>query len=409
MRPVVDREGTSATSVALLEELCAISSASGDADGLFRVAERLGRELRHLGLEPEIRSKTGVDGQELPVMIARAAGVADRHVLLLGHLDTVLPAVSPCRTEGRIRGTGALDMKGGFAALVGALLQLRERGQNPPDDLVLVAVPDEEVGGPISSQAIRPWAERARAVLVLEPGAQRGSGETLVMGRRGLSVWRLDARGTAAHSGVAYWEGRSAVAAAACWAGVAQRMSERGAGPVVNVGRIVGGDSDFVSDFGEEHRFIGTTERLNVVADRCVVEGEVRFLDPSDRDRVLSKMSELAADIANDWGVDIELNEVQSIPPMRASPAAEALASHLISAADRDGWTLDLETDRGGVSFPNFLSEPPTVPVIDGLGPVGDGMHTRNEYLDLESLDRRIQLIAEALLYLRDNRESWPP
>ena len=41
---------------------------------------------------------------------------------------------------------------------------------------------------------------------------------------------------------------------------------------------------------------------------------------------------------------------------------------------------------------------------IDGLGPVGGGMHTREEYVDLESLERRIGLISEALVFARDNR-----
>jgi acetylornithine deacetylase/succinyl-diaminopimelate desuccinylase-like protein len=54
------------------------------------------------------------------------------------------------------------------------------------------------------------------------------------------------------------------------------------------------------------------------------------------------------------------------------------------------------------VSFPNFLPDPAAVCVVDGLGPVGGGMHTRQEHLDIESLRRRIALIAEALVYVRD-------
>ena len=48
------------------------------------------------------------------------------------------------------------------------------------------------------------------------------------------------------------------------------------------------------------------------------------------------------------------------------------------------GFRLEVEDDRGGISFPNFLTDPCRIPVIDGLGPVGDGMHTREEWLDLE-------------------------
>lgn len=388
----------------LLEDLCATSSASGEVQGLYRVAERLGHELTSCGLVPEISAEPGIDGHGQPVLVARGPGIGERRVLLLGHLDTVLPATVPEKTNGRLNGTGALDMKGGFVALVGALALLRSREEPLPEDLVVVAVPDEEIGGPISMRTVGKWGRHARVVLVLEPGAPTPGGETLVTGRRGLTVWRLDARGTAAHSGVAYWEGRSALAAAATWAGSVQQLSQSDDGPVVNVGRIVGGDSEFVSDVGEEHRFIGTSERLNIVADRCLVEGETRYLTLEDRDETLRSMRDTAIEISGTWGVDFEFREVEYIPPMVASPSNEKLARHLAGCAQLAGWELGLEPNRGGVSFPNFLPDPAAVCVLDGLGPVGGGMHTRNEYLDLQSLERRIHLLAEALIYVRDHR-----
>jgi glutamate carboxypeptidase len=182
-----------------------------------------------------------------------------------------------------------------------------------------------------------------------------------------------------------------------------QRLSEPGDGPLVNAGRIVGGDSEFVSDVGEEHRFIGTSERLNIVADRCLVEGELRYLSIADRDRVLSKMEEAAALLGAEWDVDLHFAPVENIPPMVASADSRGLADHLVRKASDMGWNLSLESNRGGVSFPNFLPDPSAVCVLDGLGPVGGGMHTRSEYLDLQSLERRVHLIAEALLYVRDN------
>ena len=87
---------------------------------------------------------------------------------------------------------------------------------------------------------------------------------------------------------------------------------------------------------------------------------------------------------------------------MTVAPPSAALADHLVRVAAADGWKLETEPNRGGVSFPNFLPDPSAVCVVDGLGPVGGGMHTRQEWLDLESLRRRIGLIAEALLYVRD-------
>ena len=404
MRKTAVNDPSTIHSARLLDDLCSISSASGDVEGLYKVADRLAAELSDLGMMSQIHAENGLNGRGMPVLVAEGSDADTPGTLLLGHLDTVLPAIPPRLENGRFLGTGALDMKGGFVALVGALRQLRERGEALPPNMTVIAVPDEEVGGPISGRAVRDWGARARTVLVLEPGAPIQGGETLVIGRRGLTVWRLDARGTAAHSGVAYWDGRSALAAAAAWSGLVQRLSEPDDGPLVNVGRIVGGDSEFVSDVGEEHRFIGTSERLNIVADRCLVEGEVRYLSLEDRDRTLDEMRELADRLAADWGVDLEFEGGENIPPMAVSESNRALADHLVATAADAGWKLELESNRGGVSFPNFLPDPTAVCVLDGLGPVGGGMHTRGEYLDLQSLERRIHLIAEALIFVRDHR-----
>ena len=43
------------------------------------------------------------------------------------------------------------------------------------------------------------------------------------------------------------------------------------------------------------------------------------------------------------------------------------------------------------------LADPGRIPVLDGLGPVGGGMHTREEFVDLRSLARRIVLLADLL------------
>lgn len=385
------------SSAGLLEELCAISSETGDATGIRRCGQRLGRELEAFGYSVEIAEVSSADGKPQPLFESRLPEVGEGHVLVVGHLDTVLPAVPPLRTHDRLQGTGALDMKGGFAALVGALDLMRRRGSPPPGDLVVVAVPDEEIGGPISEAAMRRWGGGARAVLVLEPGLPASDGETMVTGRRGLSVWRLEARGRAAHSGLAFNEGRSALAAAGQWAARVQALSEKNGGPIVNAGRIIGGDCEFVQDLGEEHRFVGTSQRLNVVADRCIVEGETRYLTLADRDRVLDTMGTLAEGCGGEWGVAMHFEVVEGILPAPALEKAADLAAGLVEAAMTDGWRLELENDRGGVSFPNFLPDPAVVPVLDGLGPVGGGMHTREEYVSLVSLERRIRLIATLL------------
>ncbi len=383
----------------LLEELCTISSASGDAAGLQRVAQRLADELETRGLAVEIRNEAS-GGQNLPLLLARAPRAGDRFLLLVGHLDTVLPAHPPRREEDALVATGALDMKGGLAALVGALDLLAARGCPYPPDLLLAAVPDEEVSGPISERTTRQLGRGARAVLVLEPGEGRGEAETLVAGRRGMREWRLEVQGRASHSGLAYWDGRSALAAAAAFSLAAAALSRPGHGPTVNVARLVAGSADFVGQLRERAELIGTTRQLNVVPDRAVVEGELRFLKLSEGNAVLAELRAIGDRVAADHDVTTSFTSGEAVSPVDPHGPGRALVERAVALAAQRGWHLEVEEDRGGISFPNFLPCTVTVPVLDGLGPVGAGMHTRQERVSLTSLARRIVLLADLLAEL---------
>lgn len=390
-----------ASSRSLLVELCAISSESGNADGLRRVASRLRAEFERHGLVVEIAEERDAHGALQPVLLARGPTAAgSTHLLLIGHMDTVLPAREPRLEGARLLATGALDMKGGLAMLVGALDVLAASGRKAPADLLLVAVPDEESESAISGAATRRWSERARAVLVLEPGKARPDGETLVTGRRGLTEWTLEATGKAAHSGLAYWEGRSALAAVSDWCLRAQRLSVPGPGRTVNVARVVGGSADFVDALGANAELLRTARQLNVVPDRAVAEGEFRTLTAAEAGATGTELTALAERVAAEYGVTMRFGAGATVPPVDPRGPGAVLARRVVAMAAARGLRLEIEEDRGGISFPNFLAEPGKVPVVDGLGPVGDGMHTRDEWLDLTSLERRVALLADLLAAL---------
>jgi glutamate carboxypeptidase len=381
-----------------LRELTAISSESGDPAGLRRAAELLAAALRERGLATEIRDEAPHAGAPpLPVLYARGTNNERAHLLLIGHLDTVLPAVEPRLDGDRLVATGAIDMKGGLAAFVGALDLLHFREERPPSDLLLVVVPDEEVAGALSQAAVRRWGETARALWVLEPGEPAGDAETMVAGRRGMFLWRLEARGQCAHSGLHYWEGRSALAAAARWVTEAEALSRPDGGPTVNAARFVAGDTTFVEGLATTHAFLGTERQLNVVPDRAVVEGETRYIRAAEKDDLARRLEALARDVAVASGTEISFAVSGTIPPVDPHGPHAGAGRNAAALAAAAGWRLEIEEERGGISFPNFLPDPGRIPVLDGLGPVGGGMHTREEFVDLRSLRRRIVLLADLL------------
>ena len=397
--PVSDAEPqAAAAAIDLLQRLVAISSASGDRDGLARMAEQLGAECTARGLRTEILARPGAGGASLPLLVARGPRVAEQHLLVIGHLDTVL-AASPARREGdRLYATGAIDMKGGLAAFLAALDLARRRGTPVPEDLLLLVVPDEEVSGEIAHAATAEFGGQDRALWVIEPGEPAAGGaETIVAGRRGMFDWRLTVTGLAAHSGLHFWQGRSAIDAAARWTAFAVATSRPGDGPTVNAARLVGGDRGFVEDLPRAHSLLGSHRQLNIVPDRAIVEGEARFLRATESEGIERRLRELAAELAEATGCSLELRRGATVPPVDPRGPHAHWSSRVVELAARRGWRLEIEEARGGISFPNFLPDPSRLPVLDGLGPVGGGMHTRDEWVSLPSLARRVVLLADLL------------
>ena len=91
-----------------------------------------------------------------PNLIARLAGRGEAPPFLMyGHVDCVTfagqpwtcPPLSGEVRDGFIWGRGALDMKGGVAMMLAALLRAKADGLQPPGDILFAALADEEAGG----------------------------------------------------------------------------------------------------------------------------------------------------------------------------------------------------------------------------------------------------------------------
>lgn len=141
----------------------------------------------------------------LPVVVGRAGTPGGARLILSGHLDVVPPGepttwtVDPWGGEirgERLYGRGAVDMKGGVAAILGAV---RALGSSPGLDaltgeLLVVLVPSEEDGGQGTLAAIREL-ETADMAIITEP-----SQLDLVVAHAGAITFRLTVPGRAAHA-----------------------------------------------------------------------------------------------------------------------------------------------------------------------------------------------------------------
>jgi glutamate carboxypeptidase len=297
-------------------------------------------------------------------------------ILLLGHLDTVWPLgtlkTMPWREAGgRFYGPGVLDMKAGVAMALAASSALAQVGISRPVTLLLN--PDEEVGSPASRPITERLALASEAVLVLEP-AQSLACKTA---RKGVGDYHLHVTGVAAHSGVDFERGHSAILELARLIETVAGFTDLRVGRTVNPGVISGGT------------------RSNVIAEHAYADVDVRIARASDAAKVAKLFRGLRC---ADPACKLEITGGMNRPPMERKPGTVALFKQARKLAAELGFTLD-EAATGGGSDGNFTAAL-GMPTLDGLGAVGEGAHAAHESVAIEHLVPRTALLAALIATL---------
>ena len=318
---------------------------------------------------------TGAEPQLGDLVIGRRDGAGGPRVLMIGHTDTVFEpgtaAERPFRIEGdRATGPGVSDMKGGLLIGFFAVEVLREAGFDGFGSITYICNPDEEIGSPFSRPHIRQAATNADAAFVLEGARENGD---VVSARKGVSDFRIEILGRAAHAGVEPERGRSAILEAAHKVIALHELNGRWPGVTVNTGVIEGGT------------------RPNVVAERCVLRVDVRSPQEDTLAAVEAEVSRIA-DATTVPDVLVDLDGSGWHRPMEKSEAGARLAALAMDVARDLGFELR-DAATGGASDANTTSAM-GVPTLDGLGPVGGDDHGPGEWIDLTSVVPRISLLA---------------
>ncbi len=364
----------------LLEELVCIQSYSHNKQGVDTVGQAIAASLAGLPLTCT-RHRQEQYGDHLvfttPAAEQKETGKQQKKILVIGHMDTVFPPESGFNNywdEGdRVRGPGVIDMKGGLVVTIFAIKALHAAGLLADLPLVLLFNSDEEIGSPSSTLLIKELAPACCCGLVTECGGMNGE---VVVGRRGKRGYHLQVHGQAGHAAFAGRDKASAIVGLAHMVLAMEALNNAEAGTVVNVGTVRGG--------------IGP----NTVAEHAEAEIDSRYMSEQAGRDLLQQLEKIVATPAV-VGVSAELAITHDRPLMQATEGNRKLFQ--IFAKKAQELDLPLQDEfRSGVSDANTLAGK-NIPVLDGLGPIGEHDHSDREYMIKKSLPERTQLLAESL------------
>jgi len=355
-----------------LAQYVQVDSPSSSPEATTRLSKLVGEHAADLGAEVQYHTREGA-GSHLEARW-RGARPDSGKVLLLCHLDTVWPegesAHRPFSVSGdRATGPGVFDMKGGVVLALEAVRALREVGPWADPDLVLLCNTDEEIGSPTSRHLIERLACECKAVLVLEPSVPPDG--ALKTSRKGVGIFKVRVQGKASHAGADPGGGISAIEEIARQIQYLHGLTDIEAGTTVNVGVVQGGS------------------RSNVVADSAFARVDLRVVTTEEGQRMESLILGLRPYLS---GARLEITGGMNRPPMERT-AGNVMLFEKARAAARDLGFEVAEGSSGGGSDGNFTSAL-GIPTLDGLGVVGGGAHSLDEWVDLESLAQRAALVA---------------
>jgi glutamate carboxypeptidase len=367
---------------ALLERWANINSGSGHAAGLARMADTLradfSRAFPAATIEEINTDAPGFNPSGSRALRIRLRPAAPTQVFLCGHYDTVYEAddaFQVCRwlDATTLNGPGVADMKGGLVTILAALQAFEATPHAASVGWEVLITPDEETGSHGTAHLFRGAARDHRFGFVFEPGRPNGN---IIHSRKGTGGLVATCHGRAAHAAKVPNDGRSAILALAEFLLDAAKIPSEMPDVMVNVGNIRGGAA-----------------ATNVVPHFAESEIDIRITKIADSEPLLARFQALADRINTRDGIKLTLKGGFNRPPKECLPAEEAVFPEWQRAARDVGVPEFTWVHGGGGSDGNFLTAG-GLPNLDGIGPIGDNLHSDREFCRVETIAPRAQIVA---------------
>ena len=388
--------------ILLLEKVANINSGTLNLKGVKKVGDVFSEEFQKIGFTPTwIPMPDEVERAGHLFCELNTGKVKGKKILLIGHLDTVFEEDSPFQTVKReaekLYGPGVGDMKGGNIIILYALKALENAGVLKNTQIIAAFTGDEEKAGDpisISRKDLIDAAKRSDIALGFE-GATGLNYATVA--RRSSGSWLLETKGVRAHSSGVF-------------------SKNVGAGAIFEMSRIL---NTFYSELPEQYLTFnaatvvgGTTVsfdaaqakgtasgKTNIVSQKTIVSGDIRCLTDEQIQNTVTRMKAIVANNLPNTTATISFD--LKYPPMKPTPGNYAVLEVLdgISKAMGQGEVKAYDPSKRGAGDISFVAN--YVDGLDGLGTMGRGSHTPEEYIDLtnfENLTKRAALLIYRLI-----------
>jgi len=395
-------EKNNSEAIDFLEKVVNINSGTLNAKGVKEVGMVFKDAFDQIGFETnwiEMPADMNRSGH----LFAETTGNKGKKLLLIGHLDTVFEEDSPFQTFEMVNDSiahapGGNDMKGGDVIVLYALKALSDNGLLNDAQIIVALTGDEESTGKplsISRKDLIDAAKRSDIAL----GFETSTGfNYATVARRGASGWAVEVEGKRAHSSGIFSEGTGAGAIFEMSRILHQFYTDVKGEDLLtfNPGVLLGGTFVNYDELTSKGDAFGKT---NVVAQKAIVKGGLRFISEEQKERARNKMREIVANNLPQTSASVSFTD--SYPAMQPTEGNLALLQTLneVSLDLKQGEVLAYDPGKRGAADVSFVAE--YVDGLDGLGTMGSNAHTPQETVNLntiEALTKRTAILIYRLI-----------
>lgn len=371
----------------LLENLVNIDSQVKNLQGILTVQKRLARLYENLGFEISFYENEKV--LSAPLLVARKIlHPAAPTVTFIGHSDVVTSIKrNPFRLSGnKVIGAGVADDKGGLVVCFKAIERYLSSHSSKLSgvNINVVVSPSEETGSIGFHHIFKEIGEESQYVFGLEPALSCGS---LISSRSGNRWYHLMCKGISAHAGrFGHDHINAAHSLSMLISSLHVHNCEKGLRRI-NVGSM-----------GSDH------DGFNTICGRAWAKIDTRFSTFECRDLIHGQIENAITQARLNCPYSLKQSQfIYSIeddcPPLEAKNFDSSWNKHYVDAISSREERSVTSKHAGGAADVNYFANRNNQ-LLDGMGPVGGGLHTPNEYIEKDSLITRTRALEELLTHI---------